>query len=88
MMFWVDFACQQRPSARSTGSTLQNPLGEAEATKKCKADTLRSMSLGLEAGVQEMAVGFQALWRANTQLAGGGGGGLADSSGIFHWEFL
>lgn len=54
---------------------MQNPLGEAEATKKCKADTLRSMSLALEAGVQEMAVGFQALWRANTQLAGGGGGG-------------
>lgn len=40
-MFWMDFAtCQQRLSARSTGNTLQNPLGKAEATKKWRADTL------------------------------------------------
>lgn len=41
MMFWADFAtCQQRPSARSTGNTLQNPPGEGEAAEKRKADTL------------------------------------------------
>lgn len=84
MMFWADFAtCQQRLSARSTGNTLQNPLGEAEATKKCKADILWSVSLALEAGVQEMAVGLQFLMGANITVAGV----LADPSDIFNWDF-
>lgn len=84
-MFWMDFAtCQQRLSARSTGNTLQNPLGKAGATKKCRADTLLVCVTGFPGLGYRKWLWDSRPWEGKHTAVGG----LADPSGVFHWELL
>lgn len=76
--------------AKTVSKIYRKHLAESTGKSRGHQEVEGRYTLGLcnwlsRPGVQEMAVGFQAL---GGQTHSGGGGGLTDPSGAFHWELL